>query len=86
MSDDLVTRLREAALEGIWDFTQASFDMQNAADEIERLRADRDLWVKVADDLYLIHDDCPKDLDAPQANSHQWNEIINNYFEAKGID
>ena len=38
MTDDIVTRLREQALEGIWDFTQASFDMQNAADEIERLR------------------------------------------------
>jgi HAMP domain-containing protein len=38
MTDDIVTRLREQALEGIWDFTQAAFDMQNAADEIERLR------------------------------------------------
>ena len=54
--------------------------------EIERLRAEIDKWIKIADDLYLIHDDWPRDLTAPQANSAQWNEIINNYFEAKGID
>ena len=56
------------------------------ADEIERLRAEIDKWIKIADDLYLIHDDWPRDLTAPQANSAQWNEIINNYFEAKGMD
>ena len=39
MSDDIVTRLREHALEGIWDFTKCSWDIQEAADEIERLRA-----------------------------------------------
>lgn len=55
------------------------------ADEIERLRAEINKWIKIADDLYLIHDDCPKDLTTPQPNSHEWNEIINNYFEAKGI-
>jgi hypothetical protein len=44
MIDDIVTRLREQALEGIWDFTQASFDMQNAADEIERLRTELFKW------------------------------------------
>jgi plasmid stabilization system protein ParE len=38
MTDDIVTRLREHALEGIWDFTKCSWDMQEAADEIERLR------------------------------------------------
>ena len=54
-------------------------------DEIKRLRAEIDKWIKIADDLYLIHDDYPRDLTAPQANSAQWNEIINNYFEAKGI-
>lgn len=36
--DDIVTRLREHALEGIWDFTKCSWDIQEAADEIERLR------------------------------------------------
>lgn len=54
--------------------------------ELRRLHAEIAKWTKIADDLYLIHDDCPKDSDAPQANSQQWNEIINNYFEAKGID
>jgi hypothetical protein len=38
MNDDIVTRLREHALEGIWDFTKCAWDMQEAADEIERLR------------------------------------------------
>jgi plasmid stabilization system protein ParE len=38
MAEDIVKSLREQALEGIWDFTKASFDMQVAADEIERLR------------------------------------------------
>ena len=38
MIDDIVTRLREHALEGIWDFTKCSWDIQDAADEIERLR------------------------------------------------
>jgi cell division protein FtsB len=38
MAEDIVKSLREQALEGIWDFTKASFDMQDAADEIERLR------------------------------------------------
>lgn len=39
MIEDIVTRLREHALEGIWDFTKCSWDIQDAADEIERLRA-----------------------------------------------
>ena len=45
MSDDIVTRLRQHALEGIWDFTKCSWDIQDAADEIERLR-------KLAHNLY----------------------------------
>jgi len=45
MTDDIVTRLREHALEGIWDFTKCSWDIQEAADEIERLRSELDqLW------------------------------------------
>ena len=40
MTDDIVTRLREHALEGIWDFTKCAWDIQDGADEIERLRAD----------------------------------------------
>jgi hypothetical protein len=55
MTDDIVTRLREHALEGIWDFTKCSWDMQEAADEIERLRnqvrqleTERDQWQRMA--------------------------------------
>jgi len=51
MNADLITRLREAALEGIWDFTQASFDMQNAADEIERLEKLVTTWIICAERL-----------------------------------
>lgn len=49
--DDIVTRLREHALEGIWDFTKCSWDIQEAADEIERLRTDRDRWIQCAERL-----------------------------------
>jgi hypothetical protein len=55
MTDDIVTRLREQALEGIWDFTAASFDMQDAADEIERLRKERDRWAKWGEHVFI----CP---------------------------
>jgi hypothetical protein len=69
MTDDIVTRLRQQALEGIWDFTAASFDMQDAADEIERLRAWNveitkllkqaqvcmDIWQKSEDELIEFH-------------------------------
>ena len=52
MTDDIVTRLRETALEGIWDFTAASFDMQNAADEIERLREENNTFKMKVHELY----------------------------------
>ena len=48
MTDDIVTRLREHALEGIWDFTKCSWDIQEAADEIERLRKELGIY----QDLY----------------------------------
>ena len=52
MTDDIVTRLREHASEGIWDFTKCSWDIQEAADEIER-------WQDIARRLYLlIQDPC----------------------------
>ena len=40
MNDDIVTRLRLHALEGcsVTDWTKLSWDIQIAADEIERLR------------------------------------------------
>jgi hypothetical protein len=82
----LLNDYAERHLETSLVYQVAKADLQALLDEITRLQADRDRWIKVADDLYLIHDDCPRDLTAPQANSHQWNEIINNYFEAKGID
>jgi hypothetical protein len=47
MSDDIVTRLRREAVEEGFsntDWTQLSFDVQNACDEIERLRIDLDYW------------------------------------------
>ena len=62
MTDDIVTRLREQALEGIWDFTQASFDMQNAADEIERLRTDRDKWRGLAERAMELLEDANRIL------------------------
>jgi hypothetical protein len=43
MIDDIVTRLRREAVEEGFsntDWTQLSFDVQNACDEIERLRLD----------------------------------------------
>jgi plasmid stabilization system protein ParE len=49
VADDIVTRLREHALEGIWDFTKCSWDIQEAADEIERLRAFADHLAEAAD-------------------------------------
>ena len=40
LGDDIVTRLRITALEGcsVTDWTKLSWDIQEAADEIERLR------------------------------------------------
>ena len=40
MNNDIVTRLRVTALEGcsVTDWTKLSFDIQAAADEIERLQ------------------------------------------------
>ena len=50
---DIVTRLREHALEGIWDFTKCSWDIQEAADEIERLRVLLEVF-----DAHYICEDC----------------------------
>lgn len=46
---DIVARLRQHTLEGIWDFTKCSWDIQEAADEIERLHA----LLKLFDDHYI---------------------------------
>ena len=50
---DIVIRLREHALEGIWDFTRCSFDIQEAADKIERFYVLLELF-----DNYYICEDC----------------------------
>ena len=52
VTDDIVTRLREHALEGIWDFTKCSWDIQEASDEIERLRAEVKVWKHIAINAY----------------------------------
>ena len=49
MTDDIVTRLRAWKIDGV----QTIYD--DAADEIERLRQDRDKWRKVADDFASTH-------------------------------
>lgn len=49
--NDIVTRLRKH-VRGDYEKT-AEFLLGLAADEIEHLRADRDKWRNVADELYL---------------------------------
>jgi hypothetical protein len=53
MSDDIMTRLRVFALEGVdvCDWTRLSWDIQEAADEIQRLSDERDKWQLMAADL-----------------------------------
>lgn len=50
MTDDIVTQLRLHALEGcsVADWTRLSYDIQVAADEIERLRKELGIY----QDLY----------------------------------
>jgi hypothetical protein len=45
-TDDIVTRIRATAAEGfsVTDWTKLSWDMQEAADEIERLRETVEHW------------------------------------------
>lgn len=49
MTDDIVTRLRHIGDE--LQHNDCYFDLYEAADEIERLRADRDLWHDIAHGL-----------------------------------
>jgi hypothetical protein len=49
VTDDIVTRLREGKSIFLFDI------MYEAADEIERLRADRDRWAKWGEHVFL----CP---------------------------
>ena len=50
---------------------------------VNELQTQLDLWIKVADDLYLIHDDYPTRTTGPQCNSGEWNDIIRAYEELK---
>ena len=64
MSDNIVSQLLTVCIE--------------TADEIERLRAEVENWVNVADGLYLL---------AEHNGRHErMNDILNNYFIAKGFD
>jgi hypothetical protein len=51
MTDDIVTWIRETAAGGfsVTDWTKLSWHMQEAADEIERLRKELADWKKVAE-------------------------------------
>lgn len=52
-TDDIVTRLRELAIGGIYGINIAPFEHYNAAaDEIERLRSLLERWLTVAECLY----------------------------------
>ena len=51
MTDDIVTRLREHFPN--CECHNASLLIEDAADEIERLRADRDRWRKIAAELAM---------------------------------
>ena len=73
MTDDIVTRLRDKAeerqeaLDEYWRGHKFDYDLpmleNEAADEIERLRADRDRWRELADSLARFGNcespDCP---------------------------
>lgn len=59
-----MTRLRELAIGSLYGISIAPFEHYNAAaDEIERLRADRDRWRELADSLARFGNcespDCP---------------------------
>ena len=53
MTNDIVTRLREHAADTSesWDYTALAFDIQTAADEIERLRKAVTTWIICAERL-----------------------------------
>ena len=52
MTDDIVTRLRE------WHTAWNWYLPDEAADEIERLRADRDKWRNWAEEYFYTDPDC----------------------------
>ena len=67
MTDDIVTRLRNKRtefdnwlndIEGKHSFGHDESIWLDAADEIERLRADRDRWKKWAEEYFYTDPDC----------------------------
>lgn len=68
MVDDIVTRLRDRAeerqeaLDEYWRGHKFDYDLpmleSQAADEIERLRADRDRWRNWAEEFFYTDPDC----------------------------
>ena len=67
MSDDIVTRLRGKRTEfdnwlndceGKYSFGHDESIWSDAADEIERLRADRDKWRNWAEEFFYTEPDC----------------------------
>ena len=55
MTDDIVTRLRE---HHCFDDAGCNAAIRDAADEIERLRADRDNWKDLASEYYHLDPKC----------------------------
>ena len=53
-------------------------DLNCVTKEQHRLRAEVDNWVKVADDLLLLVEH--------RERHERWNDIMNNYFIAKGFE
>ena len=68
MADDIVTRLR--GYDFMRDGDTPELTMAEAADEIERLRADRDLLRKISDSFSVCPDGC-KDC------QNQYEEMVN---------
>jgi len=77
VTDDIVTRLREEA--DSWCHDSAVRVFLEAADEIERLRADRDRWRDLADSLARFGN-C-ESSDCPTCN-HNWKLTYQDYEQA----
>lgn len=80
MSSDIVTQLRiQAEVVNGKDYHTISGGLHlDAADEIERLRADRDRWRKIADGLYLWLEPSLDDDSVYEAGE----EAMTMYYEA----
>ena len=77
MSDDIVTRLREEANRLRADAVDIPRAFENCADEIERLRIDRDAWRKTAIEIasWEVQEN-------PEAWATQfYNDIVSGQYE-----